>query len=94
MRESDLERKIVLQAKKRGVLSFKFTSPSFRGVPDRIFIGPAGVLFLELKVGTNKPTPLQHRCMQLIRDAGGNTTWVNNLDDAMHAIEEHCGFSK
>lgn len=94
MRERDLERKLVSHARKHGVLSFKFTSPSFRGVPDRIFIGHKGVLFLELKVGTNKPTPLQERCIDLICAAGGNALWVNNLEDALAAIEQHCGFAK
>ena len=50
MLEKNLEAKIIKIAKKLGYLTYKFTSPSNKGVPDRIFISPYGhVFFMEFK---------------------------------------------
>lgn len=86
--EKQLERKLVAYAKSIGVLSYKFSSPSTRGVPDRIFIGPNGVLFMELKVGTNKPTDIQQHHIALINSHGGIACWVNDFETGKNKIEE------
>jgi len=58
--EKDLEKKIVTKAKKLGFLSYKFVSPSQKGVPDRIFISKSGkVFFIEFKSPKRKITPVQ-----------------------------------
>ena len=88
MKESQFESKLVAYAKSIGVLSYKFSSPSQRGVPDRIFIGPSGVLFLELKVGSNKPTKLQLYHIAKINDAGGNAAWSNDWDEATAMVDK------
>lgn len=53
------------------------------GVPD--IIGCLGGIFfaIECKAGKNKPTALQEREMQRIRDAGGHTLVINedNIED-------------
>jgi Holliday junction resolvase len=53
------------------------------GVPD--IIGCLGGRFfaIECKAGKNKPTALQEREMQRIRDAGGHTLVINedNIED-------------
>jgi hypothetical protein len=60
MLEKDLEKKIVNKAKQLGFLSYKFVSPSQRGVPDRIFISKNGkVFFIEFKSPKRKITPVQ-----------------------------------
>lgn len=60
MLEKHLEKKITDKAKKLGFLSYKFVSPSQRGVPDRIFISKTGkVFFIEFKSPKRNITPLQ-----------------------------------
>ena len=50
MRESLLEKYVVKSCKQAGIITRKFSSPSQRGVPDRILIASGGrVVFLELK---------------------------------------------
>lgn len=75
MRESELEQKLVRYAREKGILTFKFSSPSHRGVPDRVFMANGKVVFLELKRPGNVPTALQEHTMQKIRDAGVTATW-------------------
>ncbi len=61
MLESQLEGKAVAEAKRRGILTYKFSSPSNRGVPDRIFIWRGKVFFIEFKAPGKTPTALQER---------------------------------
>jgi len=59
--EKDIEKKVCDHAKSLGCLVYKFTSPSKRSVPDRLFIMPEGkgVFFIEFKRKGVKPTPAQ-----------------------------------
>lgn len=68
MRESMIERKLVIEVKKRGGLAVKFVSPGLNGVPDRLVLFPGGILaFVELKAPGKKLRPLQQlRARQLI----------------------------
>lgn len=60
MRESIIEKKLVDEAKKRGGLALKFTSPGFDGVPDRIVLFPKGKMaFIEMKAPGKTMRPLQ-----------------------------------
>ena len=67
MRESTIERKLVIEVKKRGGLAVKFVSPGFDGVPDRLVLLPSGSLaFVELKALGKRLRPLQElRARQL-----------------------------
>lgn len=88
--EKHLEQSIVAYCKASGLVTYKFSSPSQRGVPDRIIIGPAGTLFLELKREGKKPTKLQDHHIGKIRAVGGNANWADNLLDAVDLINEVC----
>jgi hypothetical protein len=58
--ERKIESKIAKKAIDLGYLTYKFTSPSNRGVPDRIFINKkGGIFFIEFKSLSGKVTPLQ-----------------------------------
>ena len=57
--EHDLEQYLINQCKKRDILTFKFTSPSQNGVPDRIIIGNGHVVFCELKAPNKHARLLQ-----------------------------------
>lgn len=82
MREAEVEKKIVQLAKRLGIYTRKFTSPSHRAVPDRIFIYGGVVLFLEIKAKGKRPTESQQHEMALIAAAGGLVGWVDNVESA------------
>ncbi len=78
--ERDIEKKVVAYGKSLGCLCYKFTSPSQRSVPDRLFIMPngRGVFFIEFKRLGQKPTPAQAVEIEKIRKQGA---MVYVLDD-------------
>lgn len=87
--ESSIERKAVAFAKSLGFLCFKFTSPAFAGVPDRVFISRAGAhLYIEFKSAGKKPTPLQMRMMEKLREQYVAAGWVDNLHTAANMIKD------
>lgn len=99
IRERDVEEKVVRYAKSRGCLIYKFSSPSHRGVCDRIIIGPKGVLFLELKRPGEKPTALQQKFLADVRIKVASdplassfigAEWADNVDTAKTLIDLYC----
>ena len=71
MREKTIEQKFVAAVKAAGGLAFKFTSPGFDGVPDRIVLLPGGKMaFVEVKAPGEKPRPLQLARHRLLRRLG------------------------
>lgn len=79
--EADIERRLVAEVRKAGGLCLKFTSPSTRGVPDRIVLLPGGVMvFVELKAPGRKPTRLQRIMHERIRALGFRVAVVDSLD--------------
>lgn len=89
--ESSIESKFQAKAKSLGFITYKFTSPSKRSVPDRIVICPdvaeAKVGWLELKRWKEKPTPSQEREMRILRKAGCLVAWADNYEDAIYFLE-------
>ena len=80
MREKEIEKKLTLEAKKRGGLALKFVSPGFDGMPDRIVLMPEGrMAFVEVKAPGRRPRPLQMARHKLFRGLG---FLVFVLDDA------------
>ena len=79
MLEKDLEKKITDKAKKLGFLSYKFVSPSTKGVPDRIFISKTGkVFFIEFKSAKGKLTKLQEKKISELITNKAQVFVVNN----------------
>lgn len=65
--EKDIEEKLKRVVKRKGGLYLKFTSPSVRGVPDRIVVWPTGRIdFVEIKRPKGNVRALQQY-------------WLNNL---------------
>jgi Holliday junction resolvase len=87
MLEKDLERKVVEYCRAKGILTYKFTSPAHRGVPDRVMIANGKVLFLELKREGQRPTALQYREIMKIKQAGGKAAWADTYGAAVMAID-------
>ena len=87
MKEKQIENKVVKKAKELGFLTYKFSSPSNRGVPDRIFITPHGeVFFIEFKSTKGKLTQLQKKVKKDIENCGVKVHLVSDynwkFDDA------------
>jgi hypothetical protein len=71
MREKEIEKKLALEAKKRGGLALKFVSPGFDGMPDRILLMSKGkIAFVEVKALGKRPRPLQMVRHRLLRGLG------------------------
>lgn len=86
MRESQIENRLVLVAKRHGYVAEKFTSPSRRSVPDRIVWGPGGRVFLvECKATGAKPTENQVRDHER-RRAMGFAVFVVDSYEAIDAL--------
>lgn len=78
--EKKLERRCCDVAKANGWWTRKFSSPSNRGVPDRIFLKDGKVIFLEFKAPGGQPTKLQQHELEQIRDHGGQAGWTDNIE--------------
>lgn len=88
MLEKHVERALVKEAQKHGLLCWKFVSPSVSGVADRILIGNTGDMgFIEVKRPGGKRTPLQLRFAQQMLDRGQFYMCVENPDQAKAAIQ-------
>ena len=85
--EKKLEKRCSDLAKANGWYTRKFSSPSNRGVPDRIFIKEGRVVFIEFKAPGNEPTPLQAHEIDLIRKKGGNVYWVSIVENFKRALD-------
>lgn len=60
MLESEIEKTLIIEVKKREGLALKFISPNLAGVPDRIILMNNGEMaFAELKAPGKKLRPLQ-----------------------------------
>lgn len=82
--ERQIEKAVRDAAIKLGYLTYKFTSPSNCGVPDRIFINPHGyVFFIEFKSKTGKLTALQNK---VFRDMGDSQIDVFVMNDLAQTI--------
>ena len=67
------------------------------GVPDVCILEPRGQfngLFLELKVGHNKPTKNQNKWRELLKCRGYAAVWTRSLDEAIDIIEKYKALNK
>jgi hypothetical protein len=92
MREKEIEKKLTLEAKKRGGLAVKFVSPGFDGMPDRIVLMPEGKMaFVEVKAPGKRPRPLQMARHKLLRALGflvfvlDNESQIGGILDAVQS---------
>lgn len=88
--EKVIEQKVCAFAKQAGMLVYKFTSPSMRSVPDRVFVMPQGkgVFFIEFKRKGQKPTPAQTIEIDKIRRQGTKVFIIDNVEAGKYAILE------
>ncbi len=89
MLERAVERKLVLEAKKRGGLALKFVSPGMDGVPDRIVLLPHGKLaFVELKAPGKTLRPLQVRRKEQLEALGFSVYCVDGVEQIGGILDE------
>ena len=83
--ERDIEGYLVRRVKDLGGVAYKFTSPSRRGVPDRLCVFPDGIsVFIECKAPKKKPTVLQTHEIERLRNLGQQVFVV----DSKESIDE------
>ena len=64
-------------------MAAKWVSPGMAGVPDRIVFLPGGrIIFVELKRPGEKPTPLQNRIIEMLRELGADVRVVDSMEKA------------
>lgn len=76
VRESTIEKKVTELAKKCGWLSYKFSSPAQRAVPDRIYMKNGRVVFIEFKASGKTASKAQLYEHRNIRSQGGIEVYV------------------
>lgn len=90
--ERDIEAKLVREVKRRGGLSYKFTSPGRAGVPDRIVIVPdpynTQVVFVELKTRNGSLQRNQINEINTLREKGANVRVVYGEDQMLDLVDE------
>ena len=89
MREKQIEKKLIMEVKKRGGICPKWVSPGFAGVPDRIVLLPHGKFaFVEVKAPGEKPRPLQVSRHKLLRRLGFRVYVLDNESEIGGMIDE------
>lgn len=69
--EKTIEAYLRNQVKKRGGIAFKFVSPGYNGVPDRLIVMPGGSMyFVEVKNERGRLSPLQVQCHKMLEALG------------------------
>jgi len=86
--EAKIEKAVADYAKRNGCYTRKFTAPSQRGVPDRLFLSPFGkVFFIEFKAPGKIPTALQLKEIAEINNRSGNAHWVDSRDGGKAIVD-------
>jgi predicted methyltransferase MtxX (methanogen marker protein 4) len=89
MREKEVEAALTKAVKGVGGLCWKFVSPGMSGVPDRIVLLPnKPMLFVELKAPGRKPTPLQSKRHEELRNRGFRVELIDSKEDAKALVLE------
>ena len=81
MLEKEIEKRVCEYARKTyGALTYKFTSPNRRNVPDRLLLFPNGtVIFIEFKRKAKQLTEGQKRECQRIRNHGFTVLVIDDV---------------
>lgn len=87
--EKVIEAKVCAFAKASGIYHRKFTSPTQRAVPDRLFICCGTVFFIEFKRLGCKPTDAQEVEHKAIRAAGGTVHVIDNVFSGQVLIQQY-----
>lgn len=89
MLESEIEKKVSDHAKAKNWLSYKFTSPSSKGVPDRIYLKNGIAFFIEFKAKGKKPTKLQRHVIEKIHRQGVDVHIIDSVETGKKVIDSY-----
>lgn len=88
--EKQLERKLTEAVRKAGGKAIKLTSPSLRGVTDRLVLLPGGrTFFVELKDAGKNLDPLQAVFKKDIEALGFTHILINSFESLNSFIQTH-----
>ncbi|CAB4134265.1 VRR-NUC domain containing protein [uncultured Caudovirales phage] len=79
--EKHIERHLVQAVKRLGGTAYKFSSPSHRGVSDRVVCLPGQTWFVELKQASGKLSPLQKLFAEDMKRLGQNYACLWSKED-------------
>lgn len=89
VQEWKVEDRLFKRVKQQGGLAFKFISPGYAGVPDRIVIAPGGrIAFVELKTTGMKPRKLQVKRIDMLKKLGCQVYVVDSYESVEEMIKE------
>lgn len=80
MRESYIEKKVTDHAKANGWLSYKWVSPSQRGVPDRMYFKDSSLMIVEFKAPNKLPTPYQLAIHRRLAAVGWEVHIIDDIE--------------
>jgi hypothetical protein len=80
-RESIIEKKVCNYAITQGWVTFKWTSPSSRFVPDRLYFKDGKVKIVEFKAPRCKPTKAQRIVHGMLNNHGFTVHIIDNIDE-------------
>lgn len=87
--EKSIEKFCQSEAKKHGGIAVKFSSPSNRGVPDRIAFFPNGKIgLMELKSTGKKATKLQQHWIDTLNSMGFKSAVIDSKEGVKDFIKE------
>lgn len=81
IRESAIERALVKAVEARGGLCLKMVCPGMAGIPDRVVLFDGHAYFVELKAPGRKPTPLQERRHEQLREKGFAVSVIDSVEE-------------
>ncbi len=88
MLEKQIESAVCKYAEENGFLQHKFSSPAHFGVPDRIFFGDLGLVFMiEFKRKGGKPTAAQEREAMRLKMLGHRVYLVDSVEFGKEVID-------
>lgn len=89
MLERDVEKALVRQVRQRGGIAFKFVSPGYDGVPDRLVLLPKGKLaFVELKAPRMKMRALQLKRKEQLEALGHLVYCLDDINQIGGVLDE------
>ncbi|CAI3673266.1 VRR-NUC domain-containing protein [Clostridium neonatale] len=89
MLESEIEKTLIIEAKKHGGMALKFVSPGMIGVPDRIVLMNNGKMaFIELKAPGKKIRPIQEKRKSQIESLGFKVYCIDSKEQIGAVIDE------
>lgn len=87
MRESAIEDPVVLRAREAGYFTRKVSWVGRRSAPDDLFArADRGIVFIEFKAPGEKPTTLQLREHERMREAGIEVHVCDNITHALRVL--------